>query len=123
MGLRRSAPILRGGPPRKSNPARRKKEFQRTYHSAARVEFVKALPCAASGMDDGCGGPIENAHTRTDGMGRKAGYNTIAPLCRKHHSAYDERRGLLASPWARYLVIITAAKVQAAWLAHTESDE
>lgn len=56
-------------------------EFQRVYGSKRRVEFIKHLPCAVCGKT-----PCENAHTKSGGMGRKADYTTIVPLCRKCHA-------------------------------------
>lgn len=56
------------------------KDFARVYGSEARVDWIRGLPCL------GCGrGPCENAHTATGGMGRKAGAETIVPLCQMCH--------------------------------------
>lgn len=69
-------------PPRKRkavkrrNPKRQRSEFARCYHSKERVAFVKALPCIVCGH-----GPCDNAHIESDGMGRKAHYTKIVPLC------------------------------------------
>lgn len=90
----KSSPVAPGKPPRsrkpvkKRNAKRRLDEWQRTYHSKARVEFVAALPCVVAGV---CSnpethvGPSDNAHIVGGGMGRKADYDTIIPLCRKCH--------------------------------------
>lgn len=56
---------------------RKPSEFARIYHSKQRVEFVKSLPCAACGVV----GYSENAHIETGGMGRKADFDKIVPLC------------------------------------------
>lgn len=80
---RSTKPIARGqspkrsGPPRKKNPGRRQSEFTRCYLSRAFVRFTHAAPCAACGSTRGS----DAAHTQNDGMGRKAGWETIAPLC------------------------------------------
>src|SRR5262245_28164971 len=86
------SPLKRRTPMRKTNPKRRQSEFARCYHSKARVDFVKGLRCLLSSLAGNlspCEGPTENAHTQTEGMGRKASYASIVPLCQKHHRAYD----------------------------------
>ncbi len=75
-------PIPRGGPPKKRNAQRKKSEFARCYHSVERVEFVNGLPCCVRGFHYG---PMQNAHTETGGIGRKAGYKSIVPMCFTHH--------------------------------------
>jgi hypothetical protein len=77
---RSSKPIARKARPRKRNPARKAREFARTYHSVERVEFVKGMPCAACGVV----GYSENAHLPPKGeagAGYKADYRFIAPMC------------------------------------------
>jgi hypothetical protein len=71
-------------PVKKRNAKRRKSEFARCYHSAERVEFVKSLPCAVSGLAFN-GELRENAHIEGGGAGRKADYTKIIPLCRRCH--------------------------------------
>lgn len=61
-------------------------EFARIYGSEARIEFVKALPCIACGK-----GPCENAHIRSGGMGRKADYRDIVPLCESCHRLQHQK--------------------------------
>lgn len=68
------------------NRKRKAREFARAYHSKARVEFVKSLPCAACGVV----GYSENAHvppTGEAGAGYRADYRFIAPLCGRRGSA------------------------------------
>jgi hypothetical protein len=77
--LKRKAPIQRGRMKRKSRSA---SEFQRIYGSKKRVEWIKAHGCLACART-----PCENAHTENGGMGRKAGYETIVPLCSFCHHA------------------------------------
>jgi hypothetical protein len=87
-------PIARSGKPKAVNAARRKREYARTYHSRARVKFVKSLPCtyciALSPLFAWIETQSHNAHTENGGRGRKAGYETIIPLCASHHRRYDE---------------------------------
>jgi len=96
--MKRSKPLRRtplrpapGQPPRGRKPIKRKKrpagEFARIYGSKARVAWIKALGCVICGAV-----PADNAHTVGGGTGYKAGYETIVPLCREHHRAYDEHR-------------------------------
>ena len=62
------------------NQKRKASAFARAYHSKERVAFVKALPCVVCHQT-----PSDNAHIENGGMGRKADYTTIVPLCRTHH--------------------------------------
>lgn len=66
------------------NAIRKIREFARCFHSKERVEFVKRLPCAATGKF----GNIDNAHVCDDGtkgIGRRSGYRCIVPLNRDAH--------------------------------------
>jgi hypothetical protein len=72
--------------PRQAIPKKKRtpSEFARIYGSRERVAYVKQYGCWI--MDAYCiGEPVENAHTVTGGMGRKANAETIIPLCRYHH--------------------------------------
>lgn len=85
--LRRS-PMKRSGRLKARNPKRQASNFARAYHSHARVLFVRGLRCAACSHR----GSV-NAHLLgNDGMGRKASYDTIGPLCATCHAMYDEHR-------------------------------
>lgn len=64
-------------PVKKRNAKRHTREWLRAYGSVERVEFVKGLPCVACGRV----GFAENTHCATGGMGRKAHFTMIAPLC------------------------------------------
>lgn len=116
---------IKKSPVKRSNPARKKKEFARCYHSRARVAFVKSLDCAACG----CSGHSENAHVLgNDGMGRKAGYQTVAPLCGAHpsryvpgivigcHEYFDRCRSRFDASFRDFNPEKVAAEVEAAWL-------
>lgn len=78
-----------GKPPRRTkrvnpiNKARRAKEWARAYHSIERVWWI-ANGCACV-VPDCLARDCENAHTETGGMGRKADYTTVVPLCTFHH--------------------------------------
>jgi len=74
---------IRGPAHTRANKAREK--FAREYGSTERVGWVKSLPCCCCGRT-----PSENAHTANGGMGRKAGYATIAPLCTMHHQTIHQ---------------------------------
>lgn len=106
-----SHPIPRGRP-KPVNANRRTREYARTYHSKARVEFIKSMPCAYCRARD-----CVNAHTTGGGMSRKGDYTTIAPLCHRCHSAYDEHRFPFNSPLARTGIAFAAEYAERAWLA------
>lgn len=78
--------VKRSGPIKAKK--RTKQSFARIYGSPERVAWVKSLPCSVVGCTEG---PIHNAHTETGGMGRKADYTTIIPLCWRHHQFVHER--------------------------------
>lgn len=64
---------------RKRDEARKQREFARKYHSPERVFYVaEHLACAVPGCS---AGPNDNAHVETGGMGYKADYTSVAPLC------------------------------------------
>lgn len=101
--MKRSAPIprktrlARGGRVKPVNRKRRASEFARCYGSKERVAWVKSLPCAVRSLGLSifampCHGPMDNAHTVTGGMGRKADAETIIPLCRRHHEGFHAGR-------------------------------
>jgi hypothetical protein len=105
------------------NRKRRVSKFARTYHSKARVRFVKSLPCAACGIV----GYSENAHVLgNDGMSRKGHYTTIAPLCRtfvrsgRHqscHSWFDIFPKSFATAHPSFNPARAAAETEQAWQA------
>jgi hypothetical protein len=72
----------------KTTPERkreRKKElFARTFHSQERVEWIRSLPCALTGIR----GESHNAHMKSRGAG--GGYEDIVPLSFRAHRDYDE---------------------------------
>ncbi len=122
---RRKAPLRSSGPPERRtrvkprNAARRVSEFARCYGSKERVAWIKALPCVVCAVQTvPQDGPSDNAHTATDGMGRKADARFIVPLCRMHHRAYDEHRGPFAMLTIRMWVCAKSADIDAAWSAH-----
>lgn len=86
-GLKRTGLLKRKARVRPINRERRDREFARCYGSEERVLSIKALPCSVPGCTNR---PCENAHTVGGGMGRKAGWETVAPLCRSHHRRFHE---------------------------------
>lgn len=111
--LARTSRLARGARIKAVNRKRRQTEFARCYGSRARVAFVKGLPCIVCFMS-----PSDNAHTVTDGMGRKAAYTAIVPLCRRCHQDYDQHRGDLAGPTMRRTIQNMAPKIEQLWQAH-----
>ncbi len=66
------------------NRKRKATEFIRCYHSEARVEFVRNLPCVV------CGAIFcENSHITNGGAGRKGAYRKIVPLCFNMYAPQD----------------------------------
>lgn len=133
--VRSSSPILRSSSPSKGstprrkakpravNPKRRKSEFARTYFSKARVAFVKSLPCVVcTGITSGLSvghGASDNAHTgERSGMSRKAGYDTIVPMCRSHHERFDRYGEPFNLEECREAIQALAPKIEALWAAH-----
>lgn len=112
-------PIGRKTVPKKKNVKRRQSEFARCYHSKERVAWVKSLPCViCAGLSPfiaAVTGPRDNAHTESGGAGRKAGYETIVPLCRNHHRRLDEHRKPFDQPELRQAVKDCASRIEASW--------
>ena len=73
----------------KTKPKAKKRtasDFARVYGSKARVAWVVAQPCLVCK-----GGPCENAHIKSGGVGRKADYTQIVPLCQKCHRLQHQK--------------------------------
>ena len=120
MNAMRRTPLKRQGKPRPVNRKRKAREFARAYGSTARVEFVKALPCANCGIV----GYSQNAHTENGGAGRKGPYTSIIPLCGPHgfpgfiyegcHARWD-RHEIPTTLDREFAAQATAEHVEAAW--------
>ena len=63
---------------------RKKALFARHFHSQERVEWIRSLPCALTGLE----GESHNAHTKSRGSG--GSYKDIVPLSFLAHRDYDE---------------------------------
>jgi hypothetical protein len=63
---------------------RRKRLFQRQFHSDERVRFIRGLPCDLTGKV--CS--VHNAHMKSRGAG--GDYETIVPLHFMAHKDFDE---------------------------------
>ena len=63
---------------------RTKALFARHFHSQKRVEWVRDLPCALTGLE----GQSHNAHMKSRGSGGT--YRDIVPLSFGAHRDYDE---------------------------------
>lgn len=133
MSPLRRTPLKRGKPLNRVNRKRRQSEFARTYHSKERVEFVKALPCIVCGH-----GPCDNAHIETGGMGRKADYTKIVPLCsmpmdhpwspgypKGHHGEFHRvGRDSFVKSYVHHSIDLekAAAETERLWLQRQEDD-
>lgn len=114
--MKRSKPMRRTplGPSSQTRRGRRPSAFARIYGSKARVTFVKGLDCAWCGR-----GPCDNAHVGgAKGIGYKAGFEHIAPLCRECHQAYDEHRAPFNRALVREFVKARAPEVERLWQHH-----
>lgn len=56
--------------------------------------WIHTLPCRCWHMGDGCDGVIEAHHAGDRGLGQKAHYLTMVPMCTKHHRAWHDANGL-----------------------------
>ena len=63
---------------------RKKNLFARHFHSQKRVEWIRSLPCALTGVE----GQSHNAHMKSRGSGGT--YQDIVPLSFVAHRDYDE---------------------------------
>lgn len=81
--------IKRRTRPKAVNRKRKASNFARAYGGEARVAFVKSLPCIAHHHDMArqlqCTGPIDCAHIKGGGTGRKSDARFVVPLCRIAH--------------------------------------
>jgi hypothetical protein len=101
-----------------TNPARRAKSFARTYGSKERCDWISSLPCAWCVLRGlvRISRPSDNAHSEGGGgMGRKADYTTVLPMCRRHHEQYDQHRAPFDRPIPRAAIKILAERTEAAW--------
>lgn len=118
----RKTPLKRGKPLSRRTRVRPKKrkpsEFARIYGSKERVLWVKAQPCVAAGFHSPCDGRIENAHIVTDGMGRKASYEAIVPLCRCHHRRLHDMGRERFENWSGVVLASEARRLETRWQAH-----
>lgn len=103
-------------------PKRTKEEFNRIYGSKERVEFVKALGCVVCTalhplFGVATAGRCQNCHTENGGMGRKASYLTIVPMCSNHHRMYDQHQHPLDQAEIRAAIKEAAPDVERCWQA------
>jgi hypothetical protein len=123
--MKRGAPLKRGG--RIKPKKRTASEFNRIYGSRARVAWVKSLPCLACLAIHPAfavtAGTSHNAHTETGGIGYKAGYETIVPLCSSHHRRYDEHMAPFDAEEARQAMKDAAQTVAATWNSRNEAGQ
>jgi hypothetical protein len=109
--VKRTVPMKRRKPVPPRNDARKRKAFTRAYGSKERVLWVQSLPCCC-----GCARtPCHNAHTTTDGIGRKGHYTTIVPLHPSCHRAYDEHRAPFDAADRRAVIRLHAEVIAAQW--------
>lgn len=114
---RRTAPMTRG---------RKPSETLRVYGPVERRRWVKSLPCIycvrLSAIFALTGGESHQAHVETGGMGRKADYDRIVPLCASHHRRYDEHQFPFDNDETREWVKAHAPVIEAAWQARCRGE-
>jgi hypothetical protein len=112
----RTAMKKQRAPVKARNVKRHAAELLRTYGPPERREWVKAQPCIVSGYT-----PCDNAHIEGDGAGRKAGFDKIVPLTRKHHRELHKGRAAFEKKYDLDLDAL-AALTELAWRAATERE-
>ncbi len=109
----------------RENRRRRARELLRAYGTPERRAWMKTQPCIVCGRT-----PCDNAHVGKQGAGagHRAGYDQIAPLCRRLHADGIHLAGchvlshkyglshLLGAGWEQKVAAAIKA-TQAAWLA------
>ena len=90
MPLRRSAPLQRGLPPKRTVPVRKKRFRLRRGpdRSPDYLAWMRTLPCIVCSRVSGGATVIEAAHTNVlgpRGMGQKTSDFSAIPLCSGHH--------------------------------------
>lgn len=111
VGLKASKQGLKRSRLRVVNQKRKASELLRCYGPPKRRAWIKSLPCEHCGLV----GQSQNAHVVTGGMGRKAGYEMIVPLCVWCHRAYDQHRPPFDTDKARFRIKIMASPYEARW--------
>ena len=98
-------------PVKKVNTDRKKREWTRSYHSEAFVQWIRGQECQGCG-----GGPCEAAHTGTGGMGRKGDWTTVIALCPTCH------RKVHSQGWSVIQLTLRTAEILAAATARRWED-
>lgn len=113
---RRKNPAPRKPIPRK-NVKRHKANHERSY--GEKRAWITNWPCCLTTCYQTT--RSEAAHTEGGGMGRKAGSETLVPLCQLHHR--ESHRGIKTFQ-AKYGIDLKAlaAGYEARWQAHTPED-
>ena len=105
---------------KRKNVKRSTKAWKAAFHSAERVQFVASMGCEVA-RDGGCLGAVQNHHTKNGGMGLKASYTTIIPLCAAHH-AQIHQIGKVRFMQCHALNLSEAARqTELAWLSASKS--
>lgn len=116
--MKRSTPLTRSRV-RPVNRKRKAKNFQRAYGGPTRLAWLKAWVCMAHlhQLYD-CAGPIEAAHTKSGGTGRKADAATLIPLCHRHHRHLHDMGARSFEKLYGFTLADACARVEAEWQKH-----
>lgn len=107
---------LKRTPVKRVNVTRRASSFARCYGSKERVEWIKSLPCViCRTYGEMQRHETDNAHTENGGRGRKGPYQSIVPLCRRHHEDYDGHKWPFDTPVSRKAIQEYAVFVENEW--------
>lgn len=90
---------------------RKASERERIYGPRGFQDWLHRLPCIVCGHR----GDIHAHHYRSDGMGRKAGWDTIVPLCVACHRLVHDIGRRRFEALKRVDLEAQAKRVQAAW--------
>ncbi len=104
----------------KTKAQRKRDTFARCYCSDERIQFVADLGCIVqlhAHWPEPCSSVIQNAHTRTGGTGRKADYDTIVPMCARHHRECHMGQKTFERKYGIDLAL-SADVVQIGWVEH-----
>ncbi len=114
----RTKPMARGAMMQRSSKPKRGKrkasETARIYGPEAFRDWLSRRPCTACD-----GGPCECHHITGDGMGRKAHFSLIIPLCRRCHQEWHGTGRHSFQAKYRFTAAIVAEDTHRAWQSYS----
>ena len=101
------------------NAKKKRDKFAREFCSDERIQHVKDLGCLVQmhGHTPGpCSDAIHNHHTQNGGMGRKGDFDTIVPLCVRHHREVHDKGVRTFEKTYGLDLALSADAVQISWV-------